>query len=151
MTESTAATTRTTNNAIYPHIVVSGQPDRPYYSIHWYDVDLKSMICGYGSYNVNIVRGWLETEFNIIDKEPDNLLSIKLLDDSKCCAIEDSSEYISKLKSVANLLMNSLTAANLIIERGRDTAKRASDIFEDWKAYLKNNPDCQIVLNGNIE
>ena len=49
--------------AIYPHIVVGGKPERPCYSIHWYDVESKQMICGFSSYKLSFVRKWLKEEF----------------------------------------------------------------------------------------
>lgn len=61
--------------AIYPHIVVSGDVDKPYYSIHWYDIEKKTMICGYSSYNLEFVRKWLQEEFEVIESDIDNLIN----------------------------------------------------------------------------
>ncbi len=55
--------------AIYPHIVVSGDIDKPYYSIQYYDIEKKTMFDCYGSYKLGLVRKWLEEHFEVI--EPD--------------------------------------------------------------------------------
>jgi DNA polymerase elongation subunit (family B) len=61
--------------AIYPHIVVGGDIDKPCYSIHWYDIEQKTMICGFGSYKLELVRKWLEEEFEVVERDIDNLLN----------------------------------------------------------------------------
>ncbi len=61
--------------AIYPHIVVSGDIDKPCYNIHWYDIEQKTMICGFGSYNLEFVRKWLQEEFEIVESDIDNLIN----------------------------------------------------------------------------
>lgn len=58
--------------AIYPHIVVSGK--KPYYSIHWYDVKQQKMICGFSSYKLNLVRKWLQEEFEVLYDDIENLI-----------------------------------------------------------------------------
>lgn len=55
--------------AIYPHIVVSGDIDNPYYSIQCYDIQKKTMFDCYASYKLGLVRKWLEEHFEVI--EPD--------------------------------------------------------------------------------
>lgn len=61
--------------AIYPHIVVGGDIDKPCYTIHWYDIEQKTMICGFGSYKLEFVRKWLEEEFEVVEKDIDGLLN----------------------------------------------------------------------------
>ena len=61
--------------AIYPHIVVTGTIDKPCYNIHWYDIEQKTMICGFGSYKLEFVRKWLEEEFVVVEKDIDGLLN----------------------------------------------------------------------------
>jgi DNA polymerase elongation subunit (family B) len=60
--------------AIYPHIVVGGDIDKPCYNIHWYDIEQKTMICGFGSYKLELVRKWLEEEFEVVERDIDGLL-----------------------------------------------------------------------------
>ena len=60
--------------AIYPHIVVGGDIDKPCYNIHWYDIEQKTMICGFGSYKLELVRKWLEEEFEVVERDIDNLI-----------------------------------------------------------------------------
>ena len=61
--------------AIYPHIVVGGTIDKPCYNIHWYDIEQKTMICGFGSYKLEFVRKWLKEEFEVVEKDIDGLLN----------------------------------------------------------------------------
>jgi hypothetical protein len=61
--------------AIYPHIVVSGDIDKPYYSIHWYDIEKEEMYCGFSSYKLELVRKWLEEEFEVVEADIDNLIN----------------------------------------------------------------------------
>jgi hypothetical protein len=60
--------------AIYPHIVVGGDIDKPCYNIHWYDIEQKTMICGFSSYKLELVRKWLEEEFEVVEEDIDNLI-----------------------------------------------------------------------------
>ena len=60
--------------AIYPHIVVGGDIDKPCYNIHWYDIEQKTMICGFSSYKLELVRKWLEEEFEVVERDIDGLL-----------------------------------------------------------------------------
>jgi hypothetical protein len=60
--------------AIYPHIVVGGDIDKPCYNIHWYDIEQKTMICGFSSYKLELVRKWLEEEFEVVERDIDNLI-----------------------------------------------------------------------------
>lgn len=60
--------------AIYPHIVVGGDIDKPCYSIHWYDIEQKKMICGFASYKLEFVHKWLEEEFEVVERDIDDLL-----------------------------------------------------------------------------
>jgi hypothetical protein len=61
--------------AMYPHIVVGGDIDKPCYSIHWYDIEQKKMICGFASYKLEFVRKWLEEEFEVVERDIDDLLN----------------------------------------------------------------------------
>ena len=61
--------------AIYPHIVVSSKIYKPYYYIHWYDIEDKSMHIGYGSFNLKFVRKWLQEEFEVVEIDIENLIN----------------------------------------------------------------------------
>lgn len=61
--------------AIYPHIVVGGNIDKPCYSIHWYDVEKKTMYCGFSSYNLEFVHKWLQEEFEIVENDINDLIN----------------------------------------------------------------------------
>ena len=60
--------------AIYPHIVVSGDIDKPYYSIHWYDIEKEEMYRGFSSFKLELVRKWLEEEFEVVEADIDDLI-----------------------------------------------------------------------------
>lgn len=61
--------------AIYPHITVSGAVDKPYYNIDWYDIEKQTMYRGWSSYNLELVRKWLEEEFEAVEADIDDLIN----------------------------------------------------------------------------
>lgn len=61
--------------AIYPHITVSGTVDKPYYNIDWYDIEKQTMYRGWFSYNLELVRKWLEEEFEAVEADIDDLIN----------------------------------------------------------------------------
>lgn len=60
--------------AIYPHITVTGDVDKPYYNIDWYDIEKKTMYRGYSSYDLKLVRKWLQEDFEVVKEDIDNLI-----------------------------------------------------------------------------
>jgi hypothetical protein len=79
--------------AIYPHIVVRGKVDKPCYGIQWYDIEKKTMIDGFGSYDLEFVKKWLQEEFEVIDPDIENLI------DRLQAENERLNEYIIRCKS----------------------------------------------------
>lgn len=63
--------------AIYPHIVVTGSPLKPCYSIEWYDVEKGEMIHGYSSFSLPIVYRWMKEDFEIIEEDIDHFIRTK--------------------------------------------------------------------------
>ncbi len=61
--------------AIYPHITVTGDVDKPYYNIDWYDIEKKTMYRGYSSYKLELVRKWLQEEFEVVEEDIDDLIN----------------------------------------------------------------------------
>lgn len=59
--------------AIYPHIVVTGDAEKPYYSIQWYDIEKREMNDGYASYNLRYVKKWLKERFEEVSDIEDFL------------------------------------------------------------------------------
>ena len=55
--------------AIDPHIVVGNNPDKPYYSIRYYDLSDNTWHIGFSSYELKFVAGWLKTEFEIVESD----------------------------------------------------------------------------------
>lgn len=110
--------------AIYPHIVVGGDIDKPCYTIHWYDIEQKTMICGFGSYKLELVRKWLEEEFEVVERDIDNL-------------IKSQETEIEKLR-------NNCAKFNSLVERAfalcDDKDKQLETLFEvieRWKKICK--------------
>ena len=52
-----------------PHIVVSGNIDKPYYSIRYYDLSDNTWHIGFSSYELKFVAEWLNTEFEIVESD----------------------------------------------------------------------------------
>jgi hypothetical protein len=61
--------------AIYPHIVVGGQIEKPCYSIQWYDIEKKTMLDGYASYKLEFVKKWLQENFEEIEFDIGDLIN----------------------------------------------------------------------------
>lgn len=55
--------------AIDPKIIVNRDVDRPYYSIEYYDTSDNQWHIGYGSYNLENVVGWLDTDFDVVEAD----------------------------------------------------------------------------------
>lgn len=49
-------------------IVVHGTKEKPYYEIKYFDLFDNEMHIGYSSYNLDIVFGWLEECFEVVEK-----------------------------------------------------------------------------------
>lgn len=56
--------------AINPQIVVHGTLEKPYYEIFYYDISDNQWHIGYSSYNLQVVKEYLDSYFEIIDAEP---------------------------------------------------------------------------------
>ena len=52
--------------AINPQIIVTGEVDKPYYQIQYYDTADNKWHIGYGSYFYSYVREWMEECFDIV-------------------------------------------------------------------------------------
>lgn len=55
--------------AISPQIIVTGDVDKPYYHIHYYDTTDNKWHIGYGSYHYSCVREWLSECFIVIKSD----------------------------------------------------------------------------------
>lgn len=55
--------------AVNPQIVVSGEPDKPYYNISYYDITKKEWYIAYGSYCLEYVYKWLLECFEEVDSD----------------------------------------------------------------------------------
>ena len=51
----------------FPHSDRFDNADKPYYNIKWYDLSDRQWCIGFSSYDLNNVKTWLETEFDVID------------------------------------------------------------------------------------
>jgi Holliday junction resolvase RusA-like endonuclease len=93
MNKTNKENTKQKIKAIYPHIVVGGDIDKPCYNIHWYDIEQKTMICGFSSYKLELVRKWLEEEFEVVERDIDNLIKSQETEIEKLTLIIDEIEY----------------------------------------------------------
>lgn len=55
--------------AIHPQIIVTGEIDKPYYSIAYYDTAKKEWYIGYSSYELKYVRQWFSEFFKEVEGE----------------------------------------------------------------------------------
>lgn len=88
--------------AIYPHIVVSGDVDKPYYSIQWYDIEKKTMFDGYASYKLALVKKWLQENFEATDDDiGDFINSQQAKIEAQCKAVKYYQAKAIEIKSDA--------------------------------------------------
>lgn len=111
--------------AIYPHIVVGGDIDKPCYIIHWYDIEQKTMICGFGSYKLELVRKWLEEEFEVVERDIDNL-------------IKSQETEIEKLRNQCFKFNSLIEKAFALFDDESQQVERLLVIAEDLKKKCEN-------------
>ena len=70
-----------------PHIVVSGNIDKPYYSIRYYDVSDNTWHIGFSSYNLKFVVEWLKTEFETVESDIEPVRHGKWKQDCLECSV----------------------------------------------------------------
>ncbi len=129
--------------AIYPHIVVSGDINEPYYSIHWYDIEQKTMICGYGSYKLAFVKKWLQEDFEVVEGDIDNLINRQKAE------IETLERKLYDEGEALLALNHQLLTVKA--ETSKEFAKRLKDVYTSDKRYDRPNPQTMLVkLFDNI-
>ena len=111
--------------AICPHIVVSGDIDKPYYSIQYYDIEKKTMFDCYGSYKLRFVRKWLEELFEVI--EPDIAGFINRLQTQNEALIAG---HETLQKALADEIAKGNICAEVIARQDKEIAKYKADIKE---------------------
>lgn len=122
--------------AIYPHIVVDGNGDKPYYSIHWFDVEGQTMCCGYSSFNLRFVREWLEDMFEVVEEDVGDFICRqeteierlkKLLTESeqKTVAIAKAF-YREGIKDIAGMLKEMAEKEKIIVIDGKWAVSQAT-------------------------
>lgn len=110
LTSNEISTSGSKIKAIYPHIVVTGSPLHPCYSIEWYDVERGEMIHGYSSYSLPFVYKWLQEEFEVIYNDIEHFVNTKndeikaLLHSVKSLSGQLSSARIEAVKEFAGEL-----------------------------------------------
>lgn len=100
------ANTHSKVRAIRPEIIVSGNSEKPYYEISYYDVSDHMWHVGYGSYNLDYVEEWLRDCFEVVsinndDKELDEAilhLGNTLNDHEHDCGCEECRKEHEKLR-----------------------------------------------------
>lgn len=135
--------------AIYPHIVVGGDIDKPCYNIHWYDIEQKTMICGFSSYKLELVRKWLEEEFEVVERDIDNLIKSQETEIERL-----NNELHSKVEYIHELL-EIIETYKKEIKRYKDLKKAENilDLLEQdaFKRSIYNTIDTIKQLENEIE
>ena len=140
--------------AIYPHITVTGDVDKPYYNIDWYDIEKKTMYRGYSSYDLKLVKKWLQEDFEVVEEDIDNLINLQQEE------IQAHKEKLHNRKSEVNRLNSRIGSlkANLkavLDERSDHTEviKKFTEklIFEIVNRPAKANPDGAFYNNGRVD
>lgn len=136
--------------AIYPHIVVSGDIDKPYYNIHWYDIEKEEMYCGFSSFKLEIVRKWLKEEFEVVEADIDDLINRQKeeIERLKNKFNEEKSENDRLSLNISNLeydyeLLHQ-EKANVQAEAVREFGKYLIDCATEGAILICNIPVCDI-------
>lgn len=131
--------------AIYPHIVVGGKVDDPYYSIHWYDVEEGRMIEGYSSFSLKYVREWLEECFEVVEDDIEPLINRQKAEiEALINGQETLQKYIAEQKAEIERLKRKLVGYEPSIDSGLFSQmlleqKEKAEAFEKkWKAEVKS-------------
>ena len=132
--------------AIYPHITVSGDVDKPYYNIDWYDIEKQTMYRGYSSYNLQFVRKWLEEEFEVVEEDIDNLINrqqAKIERLSSCVKSED--EIYAIMKAQMEPMVKAITNEQIDLA---NKCGRISGILEFAEKLKLKSGSCVATDNG---
>lgn len=127
--------------AIYPHIVVSGNVNKPYYSIQWYDIEKKTMFDGYASYELKFVREWLQENFEVVETDIDNLINRQQAEIERLNRLTDDLVKIADTRKKANF---SLLKEKILLTRELKSAK--SEATEQ----LSKKIEIRLANNTNI-
>ena len=133
-----AASENTCNKikAIYPHITVSGDVDKPYYSIDWYDIEKQTMYRGYSSYNLPLVRKWLQENFEVVEVDIDDLINRQKAENEALKAEEKAANHYCKNSCEPKYKANveGLTNAVKFLNEQLTTAK--AEAFKEFANFL---------------
>lgn len=144
--------------AIYPHIVVGGKVDDPYYSIHWYDVEEGRMIEGYSSFSLKYVREWLEECFEVVEDDIEPLINRQKAEiEALINGQETLQKYIAEQKAEIERLKRKLVGYEPSIDSGLFSQmlleqKEKAEAFEKkWKAEVKSEAYREFAEKINAE
>jgi hypothetical protein len=97
--------------AIYPHIVVGGQIEKPCYSIQWYDIEKQTMFDGYASYKLEFVKKWLQENFEEIEFDIGDLINRQKAEIERLTNLcNEQNAEVKRLIEVKNRLLYNLKA-----------------------------------------
>lgn len=131
--------------AVYPHVVVSGDIDKPVYSIQYYDIEKKTMVDCCGSYDLRLVRRWIEEDFEAMESDITELIN-RLQGDKE--ALIARQETLQKALADSNTEVNRLKKRLVIAESGEINGelKKFIESKEDEIKKLKADISARISL-----
>lgn len=125
--------------AIYPHIVVGGNIDKPYYSICYYDVEKRVWCNAYGSYNLAFVAKWLKECFEVVGTDISDFTNRLEAENSKLQAQIEALKMDNKqLKSDIILANQNYEHIKELLNVEKERRKRVTD---NLKAVLIERAD----------
>lgn len=124
--------------AIYPHITVTGDVDKPYYNIDWYDLEKKTMYRGYSSYDLKLVKKWLQEDFEVVEEDIDNLIN----------------RQQERIKTLTNSRDNWRRIAKEFDKASRETEKEVEGLqaeIERLNSCVKSEDEVRAIMKAQME
>ena len=148
--------------AIYPHITVTGDVDKPYYNIDWYDIKKKTMYRGYSSYDLKLVKKWLQEDFEVVENDIADLINrqqaeIELYRKDQDKLIKERTELKAEIERLTNNKCEDCAGCTQwLCDCSNERAQAIKEyteklIFEIVNRPTKANPDGVFYNNGRVD
>lgn len=124
------ATPTATNVSVEP--ILTLKEYKVYFTIIWIDTDFKT-IEGYGSYDFDTVKKWLDTEFEII-----NIKSIKNNTKFIQRFVNDLTDKLNAIINTSDWKIDDDSIDDIVKENMK---KKCGNSYFDIPDHIKNNPD----------
>ena len=137
-------------------IVVHGTKEKPYYEIEYFDLSDNEMHIGFSSYKLDVVFGYLEKYFDIVDNKSEHgkcespitgdLISRKDLIGTERLLMTDIVESNKVARYILEQILHDIEHAPTVFDK--EKVKQELEISS--KLYSLNDRDCEFAIPQNI-